>query len=135
MQGRVIGIHTAISGSTAENFHVAITTYYEGWDRLAQGAGGIGRPASPRAFVGATGVDGAPGCRLTSIEKNGPAYRAGLKVGDVVLKVDNREISASASFRRWVAEATPGETLNLQVKRGDQLLALDVKVEAQPHSP
>ena len=68
------------------------------------------------------------------MEKNSPAQRAGLKVGDVVIKVDHREIKASASFLRWVAEATPGETLNLEVKRGDQLLALDVKVEAPPRS-
>ena len=134
MQGRVVGIHTAISGSTAENFHVAISTYYEAWNELAQGGGSIGRPAQPRAYVGASGVDDAPGCRLTSVEKNSPAQRAGLKVGDVVIKVDHREIKASASFLRWVAEATPGETLNLEVKRGDQLLALDVKVEAPPRS-
>ncbi len=135
MQGRVFGIHPAISGSTAENFHVAISTYYEAWNELARGAGNIGRPAPPRAYVGAIGVDDAPGCRLTSVEKNSPAQRAGLKVGDVVVKVDHREIKASASFLRWVAEATPGETLSLEVKRGDQLLALDVKVEAPPRSP
>lgn len=134
MQGRVIGIHTAISGSTAQNYHVAITSYYEVWDRLAQGGGGNVGPAQPRAYVGAAGVDDAPGCRLTSIDKNSPASRAGLKVGDVVLKVDDREIKVSASFLRWVAEATPGETLNLEVKRGDQLLALDVKVERRPRS-
>jgi serine protease Do len=132
MQGRVIGIHSAISGSTAENFHVAITTYYKAWTQLAQGAAGTGLPPLPRAYVGASGVDDTPGCRLTAIEKSGPAYRAGLKVGDVVLKVDHREIKVSASFLRWVAEASPGETLSLEVKRGGQLLALDVKVEAPP---
>lgn len=134
MQGRVIGIHTAISGSTAQNYHVAVTSYYEAWDQLTRGGGNSARPAPPRAYVGAAGVDGAPGCRLTSIDKDSPAARAGLKVGDVVLKVDDREIKVSASFLRWVADATPGETLNLEVKRGDQLLALDVKVESRPRS-
>ena len=33
---------------------------------------------------------------------------------------------------RWVAEAEPGETLSLEVKRGDQLLSLEVKLEAPP---
>lgn len=134
MQGRVIGIHTAISGSPAQNYHVAITSYCETWDQLAQGGSSSTRPTPPQAYVGAAGVDGAPGCRLTSIDRNSPAARAGLKVGDLVLKVDNREITASASFLRWVAEATPGETLNLEIQRGDQLLTLNVKLESLPRS-
>jgi len=132
MAGRVIGIHTAISGSTAENYHVAISEYYDVWDQLAKPIQAAGLVAGSRAYVGASGVDDAPGCRLTSVEKDGPASKAGLKVGDIVLKVDHRDITVSAAFRRWVAEAAPGETLNLEIKRGDQLLNLDVKVEAPP---
>jgi serine protease Do len=37
MHGRVIGIHSYISTSMAENFHVPITRYYEDWDGLAAG--------------------------------------------------------------------------------------------------
>jgi S1-C subfamily serine protease len=51
-------------------------------------------------------------------------------VGDVVLKVDGREVRLYSSFLRWVAEAEPGEMLNLEVKRGDQLLTLELKLEA-----
>jgi serine protease Do len=36
MQGRVIGIHSLISSSMAENFHVPITEYYSGWTSLVQ---------------------------------------------------------------------------------------------------
>ncbi len=38
MYGRVIGIHSAISTSLAENFHVAVTAFYDNWDVLAKGA-------------------------------------------------------------------------------------------------
>ena len=43
MHGRVIGIHSAISSSVAENFHVAVTEFYDSWDLLANGAS-RGRP-------------------------------------------------------------------------------------------
>jgi serine protease Do len=132
MEGRVIGIHTAISGSMAENYHVAINEYYDVWDLLTKPTQEAGLLAGPHAYVGASGVDDAPGCRLTSVEKDSPASKAGLKVGDIVLKVDHRDITVSAAFRRWVAEAAPGETLNLEIKRGDQRLKLDLKVEAPP---
>jgi len=48
----------------------------------------------------------------------------------VVLKVNGREIKVSAAFRRWVDEAEPGETLNLEIKRGEEVLSIKVKLEA-----
>ena len=38
MHGRVIGIHSAISSSLADNFHVAVTEFYDTWEVLAKGA-------------------------------------------------------------------------------------------------
>jgi len=131
MYGRVIGIHSAISTSVAENFHVAVTQFYNTWNQLVKGESGSSLMERPRAYVGANVVDEA-GCRLSRVEENGPAFKAGLKVGDLVLKVDERQIKVAASFRRWVAEAVPGETLNLEIKRGDKLLSLDVKLQAPP---
>jgi serine protease Do len=130
MHGRVIGIHSFISSSMTENFHVPVTAYYDTWEQLAR----AGREAPPRAYAGAAAVDGADGCQLSSVERNGPAFKAGLKAGDLVLRVEGRDIKASASFRRWMAEAEPGETLQLDIKRGGQLLSLNVKVEAPPRS-
>jgi serine protease Do len=132
MEGRVIGIHSAITDSVAENFHVPITQYYKTWDALAKGCSPEDQPSPSRAYVGAIGTNDAAGCRLTAIEQNSPASKAGLKVGDVVLKVDGREVRAAASFRRWVAESEPGDTLNLEVKRGSQTISLTVKLERAP---
>ena len=130
MHGRVIGIHNAISSSPAENFHVSISEYYDSWAELVQGSSGDSQAQRFRAYVGAQGVDDAAGCRLTVVDENSPASKAGLKVGDRVLKVDGREVKLYSSFLSWVGEAEPGETLNLEVKRGDQLLAFELKVEA-----
>ena len=63
------------------------------------------------------------------MEEDSPAARAGLKVGDVVLKVNGRDIKVSAAFRRWVSEATPGDTLNLEIKRGEEVLSVKVRME------
>jgi serine protease Do len=129
MHGRVIGIHSAISTPMAENFHVAVTSFYNGWDRLVKAPTPKNKADQPQAYVGATGVDDADGCRLTKVDEDGPAAKAGLKPGDLVVKVDGREVKLYASFWRWVAQAEPGDTLNIEVKRGDQLLSLEIKVE------
>jgi len=132
MYGRVLGIHSAISTSLADNFHVAINEFYDNWDVLAQGGGGEEPVFAPRAYVGATGVNDGGGCRLTEVEENSPADQAGLKVGDVVVKVNGHEIKVSSAFRRWVEEAQPGETLNLEINRGGKVLSLKVKLAAPP---
>ncbi len=132
MHGRVIGIHSAISASLAENFHVAVTAFYDGWDLLVKKPDADNQPDKALAYVGAEGADDPDGCRLTAVDEDGPAAKAGLKVGDLVVKVDGREVPVYASFLRWVAEAEPGETLSLQVKRGDKQLSLEVKLEAPP---
>jgi serine protease Do len=132
MHGRVVGIHSAISTSLADNFHVAVTEFYDNWNLLAKGASRDEEASLPRAYVGASGVDDTAGCRLTAVDKDSPAARAGLKVGDVVLRVDGREIQASAAFQRWLTEAEPGDTMNLEVKRGEQVLSVKIKPEASP---
>jgi len=137
MHGRVIGIHTAIASSTAENYHVAITEFYDTWAELsgaAQLKAAAPRVERPAAYSGASVVDDAEGCRLSKVDKNSPAANAGLKAGDLVLKVDGRVISVSAAFRRWVAESAPGEVLRLEVKRGGKVLALPIQLQSQPHT-
>jgi len=132
MYGRVIGIHSAISSSVAQNFHVPVTGFYSIWSELVKGENGNRVADRPRAYFGADVIDDDAGCRLSLVEENGPAFNAGLKVGDLVRRVDERDVKVSASFRRWIAEALPGETLSLEINRGEKVLSLEVKLQAQP---
>jgi serine protease Do len=86
----------------------------------------------PKAYFGGTVTDENGSCHLIALDHNGPASKAGLKTGDVILKVNGREILLSASFRRWISESRPGETLNLQVRRGGKLFSLNVNLATKP---
>src|ERR1035441_5427148 len=57
MHGRIVGIHSAISSSLADNFHVAVTEFYDNWNVLAKGTSRDEEACLPRAYVGASGVD------------------------------------------------------------------------------
>jgi S1-C subfamily serine protease len=48
MHGRVIGIHSAISFSMADNFHVPITQFYDAWDQLVNPSMDVNLEAQPR---------------------------------------------------------------------------------------
>jgi serine protease Do len=124
MHGRVIGIHSAITASLSGNYHVPISAFYESWDTLVKPETVRRVVPKPQVALGAQLVDNASGCVLSTIEPNSLAAKTGLKAGDVVLSVDGRDIKASASFRRWLEEAVPGEVLELRVKRGTKQLSL-----------
>ena len=49
-------------------------------------------------------------------------------VCDQVVKVEGREILAAATFRRWLAEAKPGETLTFEVSREGKPLRVKVRL-------
>jgi serine protease Do len=136
MYGRVIGIHTAIASFTAENFHVPITEFFDTWNDLTAPALPPPKPppARPQAYCGLSVVDDAGSCRLSKIEKHSPASKAGLKEGDQVLKVDGRRIEVSSLFEHWIADSRPGETLQLEIKRGHKVFSVPIKLQTQPRS-
>ena len=129
MSGRVIGIHTAIAASLADNFHVPISQFVDSWTQLAKDTTGSHAVGT---WLGVTIADDPKGCRLSAVEKNGPAAKAGLKSGDIIFEVEGRTVAASASLRRWLAESSPGETLRLEVKRDTQKMSVKVKLGTPP---
>ena len=48
----------------------------------------------------------------------------------VILKVDGREILVAASFRRMIAEHSPGDSVSLSIRRGTKAMSLNVKLGA-----
>ncbi len=80
---------------------------------------GAGNPPST-VYMGIQGDDAKPGAKLTSITKDGPAEKAGLKINDVVLKLDGKDVADYDSFTEAVRERKVGDKLKLEVKRGDE---------------
>ncbi len=131
MHGRVLGIHSRISESTAENFHVPIRAYTDAWERLAKAESWGDQRPPPRPWVGARGVDHPGGCRLERISEDGPALKAGLKVGDVVMKINGEQIENASAFLDCVGRTKPGDELTFEIKRDDQEMSVKVKVETR----
>ena len=130
MRGRVIGIHSRISDSTAENFHVPITPYRLDWDRLLNSESWpVARSAAP--WFGVRGIDDPAGCKIRSVGEDSPAFKGGLRVGDLLQKLNGREVSDYATLKRLVAEAKPGDQLKVELQRDGKEMSLSVKVEAR----
>ena len=70
------------------------------------------------------------GIMLTSIVPNSPAARADLRAGDVILKVDDKEIQKAEDFTWWLEQAGPSNFVRFTVAHPDRPAeeALNVKL-------
>ncbi len=97
-----------------------------------------------RGFLGATiqdvtptmakalGVNDAEGVLIGDVTAKGPAAQAGLKPGDVVIKMNGQSVADSAALRLQVSQTDPGTTVPLTVRRGNSTLDLNVKLGELP---
>jgi S1-C subfamily serine protease len=68
------------------------------------------------------------------VQPGGPAANAGLKPGDLITAIDGRTIISTQQFIETVDTYSPGQTINLTVKRGGQTLHIKVKLGTRPSS-
>jgi len=68
------------------------------------------------------------GVRLARVSRKGPAYKAGLRTGDRILKVDDVDIERAEQLAKEFTIVPPGTTLTLLVKRSGKTFAAKLKV-------
>ena len=66
------------------------------------------------------------GALIVNLTANGSADRAGLKSGDVIVKVDGKEVNSIASLGDVLLSKEPGDVVPVQVQRGNQQLTIAV---------
>ena len=89
---------------------------------------GGGQPAKGTPFIGVSFDRDAQGCVIKQITPDSPAEKAGLKVDDVILKADGKDLASGDDLAAAVRLKTPGAKMVLSVKRGDQMLSLTVEI-------
>ena len=66
------------------------------------------------------------GALVSQVESDGPAAKAGLKSGDIITRIDGRDIDRSADLPARVATLKPGARTRLQVWRGGKPMEIDI---------
>lgn len=138
----VIGINTAIiSGAQGICFAVASNTAQfvlseiirHGYVRRAYvGVAGQTAPI-PRRHAVLAGVENKMGALLAQIEPDGPAAKAGLLPGDVVIRLDGVEINGVDDLIRVLDRDRIGRRLAMDVLRLGRLRAFDIDpIERKP---
>lgn len=72
------------------------------------------------------------GIGVREVYRNGPAWNAGIRQGDVILAVDGEEVSDASQFVLAISQRKPGSTVELTVKRGKQTFQTYATLIQQP---
>jgi serine protease Do len=140
--GRVIGINTAIyspNGTYAGiGFAIpadvadAITRQLISGGKVARGYLGVTISSITEDMQESLGLQGKGGAYITEVTAGGPADRAGLKVGDIVMKLNGVAVKDNTDLTRRVALARAGDVLRLDVLRGGKPVSLEVRSGVRP---
>lgn len=145
LDGKLVGINSAIyskgGGSVGIGFAIPTNMVRAVLKGLAEG-GRVVRPwfgaegQSVTSDIAASiGMKLPAGILIKAIYAKGPADRAGIKVGDVIIAVGRNEVYDNDSLRFRIATRSIGESLNIKIIRRGKVLYVAFSVEAPPEKP
>lgn len=129
LDGNVIGIHSRIGLSLAQNIHVPTELYKAQWDQLIKGEV-FGKVAKRQdaAFLGVVFPDDEEDDAWIAeeVEADTPAGKAGLKAGDTITKFNSETVKSVKRLRELIKTKKPGDTAKFTVRRGTMTMTLSV---------
>ena len=127
MRGEVVGINSQIysrsGGYMGVSFAIPIDVAMEIQNQLrssgkvSRGRLGVVIQEVSKELADSLGLSKPMGAVVNAVEKGGPAEKAGLEPGDVILKFDGKVINASADLPRMVGATRPGVRSVVQIWR------------------
>jgi serine protease Do len=138
MYGEVIGVNSAIysptGGSVGIGFAIPINaakniiTQLKDTGIVRRGWLGVRIQQVTDELAETLGLDKGRGALIAGMDKEGPAQKAGLQNGDVVLTFDGRPVADNRALPRMVAEAPIGKTVDVEILRRGQKRSMPVTV-------
>ena len=127
LKGEVIGINSQIfsrsGGLQGLAFAIPIDVAMDVKDQIAHngkvthGRLGVSIQEVNQSLAETFGLSKPGGALVGSVVKDGPAAKAGIEAGDVILKFDGKTITRSADLPPMVAKVKPGSTVALELWR------------------
>jgi serine protease Do len=136
-RGEVVGINTAIrAGANGIGFAIPVDALKDVLPQLREkgfvqrGKLGLAFQPMTRDLASSLGLDAPKGALVAQVEPGGPAERAGIKPGDVIVEVNGTPIHHAEELPRNVARNAPGAEIKVGVVRGKQRRDVTAKLDA-----
>ena len=145
VNGNLEGINTAIysrsGGSMGIGFAIPVSTAKQVLEdivktgKVTRGWIGVEPNELSPELAETFGVKAKTGVIITGVLQNGPAAKAGVRPGDVITGVGNKDIRTVQELLTAVAGLKPGNSTRFAMQRGGDKLELEVTAGARPKSP
>ncbi|MCK5424476.1 MAG: DegQ family serine endoprotease [Emcibacter sp.] len=145
MNGELIGINTAIfsrsGGSNGIGFAIPANMVQHVVSSALMGGGlvrpwfGGGGQAVTSDIAESLGFDRPGGVLVDDIYPDGPADKAGLEQGDVILSIDGKPVSSPQALRYYTGLKKVGGTIPVVILRGEKRRTLIIPLQAAPEYP
>ncbi|TVQ76481.1 MAG: DegQ family serine endoprotease [Bradymonadales bacterium] len=142
LDGELVGINTAIvsrsGGFQGISFAVPINmarsvqlALMDG-GKVVRGYLGVMIQDISEEIAKAMGLDSTRGVLVADVTAGGPAEKAQMKSGDIVLKIEDEEANSSTQLRNRIARTAPGTQVEFLVWRDGQEIRLKATLETLP---
>jgi S1-C subfamily serine protease len=72
------------------------------------------------------------GVAIVEVDTEGPAQKAGLRRGDVILMIGSQQVSSATEARDAILDHDPGDSVSVRVQRGSDELSIEVELDTRP---
>jgi serine protease Do len=146
IDGQLVGVNTAIftrgGGSIGIGFAIPIDLVKALVRSIEGGGNSLARPwlgakaqSVTSELAANLGLERPVGVLLSQVHRAGPARRAGLETGDVVMAIEGAEIVDSHGLNFRLAVGALGDSVSLDVWRQGRVLTTDLALELPPRDP
>ena len=142
MEGRLIGINTAILSRSGGNQGIGfaipsdlartVMTSLVEYGHVTRGYLGVMIQNVTPALAKEFGLNSQTGALIGDVVPNGPAAKAGLKDGDVVLQFNGKQVRDSGQLQLAVAETKPDSKVPMEISRAGSAKKMEVTVGQLP---
>lgn len=123
INGRLVAIHSSIGESLENNNHTGIDGFLEDWDRMLEsqswGRLSLNPMANPDMPVLGIAMGriprGSHGVPVAEVVPGSPAAAAGIRVGDVIVAIDDTPTQNGSDLLQLLAKRNAGDTVSLKV--------------------
>lgn len=140
--GNLVGVNSAIysrtGGSQGIGFAIPISIARQVMEQIiksgsvTRGWVGIEVQDLTPELADSFNLKSAEGALIAGVLKGGPANAGGVRPGDILLEVNGRAVTDSASLLNLIADLKPGAEARIRVARKQQLLDLKIQVGRRP---
>ena len=138
LKGEVVGINSQIFSQTGGfmglsfaipiDLAMDVQAQLRATGRVQRGRIGIAIQEVTRTLADSFGLPRAEGALVSAVEQNGPAAKAGIEQGDVIIRFGGKAVENSSDLPRIVSASRPGAAATLSLFRGGALREVQVVV-------